>query len=135
VVLEKRGIIDSGLDAENKTKLVIHLDGHRSHVMLDAGSFYPGAEVVAQFILIMTGELPSKECGDLVGFHGVYGRSGDGFIDDPQISLSFEHHIRGILDLQEAPVIGNVQLFDYRAIEPGIFIKTVMKLGNIQAVR
>jgi len=103
--------------------------------MLDAGSFDTGAEVVAQFILVMTGELPSEECGDLIRFHGVDGRSGNGFIDSSKISLSFEHNIRGIFNLHEAPVIGNVQLFDHRAIEPGIFIKAMMKFGSIQVVR
>lgn len=105
------------------------------HVMLDADSFDTGAEVVAQFILVMTGELPSEECGDLIGFHGVDGRSGDGFIDSSQISLSFEHNIRGILGLHEAPAIDNVHPFDHRAIKPGIFIKAMMKSGNIQVVR
>lgn len=74
MVLEKGRVVDGCLDAKNKAELVIHLDGHRSHVMLDAGSFDTSTEVVAQFILVMAGEFTSEECGYLVWFYGMDGR-------------------------------------------------------------
>jgi len=49
-------------------------------VKLAAGSLYTSAEVVVQFSLTMAGELPSKEYGNLISFHAVYGRFGDGII-------------------------------------------------------
>jgi len=108
---------------------------NRSHVVLDPGTLDASVEVVAEFVGVVAGELTPEEGGDVVGLDRVDGRADQRLIQGAEVGLAMEDDVGGVLDLHEAPVIGSVQLFDYRAIEPGIFIKTMMKFGNIQAVR
>ena len=102
--------------------------------MFDTCPLDAGAEVIAQFILIMSSEFTSRKCGHFVRFYRMDGRSCNSFIDRFHICLMFENDVRGIFNLHEAPVIGDARLFDHRATEPCIFIKTAMKSGHIQVI-
>ena len=81
VVLEEGDVIYGGLDSKNQAKLIIHLDGNRTHGVLDPGSLDACIEVVAHLTLVSLMELSAKESGDVVRFDGVNGSAGEMPVD------------------------------------------------------
>ena len=60
VVPEKGRIIDRGFDSQNKTVLVVHLDGHLIHVMFDACSLNTRIQIIAALTFILIGSNRSR---------------------------------------------------------------------------
>ena len=73
--------------------------------MLDAGALDPSGEVVTHLVFIMTVELSSEECSDLIRLYGMNGRSSEDAVDIFQVLLFFKHDVGGILHLGQGPVI------------------------------
>lgn len=105
VVFEKTDVIDRCLNAQNDPQFVIHLNRNPAHMMFNSSPFDSGVEIIADLSLIGPVKLPSQEGCDLLGFDSVDRRTGDRFIEGTQITLAFENHIRGKLDLHQAPMI------------------------------
>lgn len=71
IVLELGDIVNRGLNTQDQTKLIIHLDRECTHLVLYSGSQYAGIEIVPHFALIIPVELLSQEGGDILGFNRV----------------------------------------------------------------
>jgi hypothetical protein len=56
-VVEKVDVTDCGLDPDDETELVVHLDGRGAHMMFDAGSFDARVKVISHFVLVVAVEL------------------------------------------------------------------------------
>ena len=52
-MLEEGHIVDGGLDTQNDAELVVHLDGNRSHLMLDAAAQQADIEAIAHIALVV----------------------------------------------------------------------------------
>jgi len=115
VVLEKTDIINRYLDAQDDGQFVIHLDRDRSHGVLDSSPFDSGVKVIPDLPLVSASELPSQKGSDLLGLHGVDGRTRDGFVERTQITLIFEDHIKGKLDLHQRPMVSRGEMPDHWA--------------------
>ena len=53
VVLEKRDVVGRGFDPEYQTELVVHLDRHGAHLVLQARAQPAFGQAIAQFILVI----------------------------------------------------------------------------------
>jgi hypothetical protein len=105
VVFEKADIIDGRLNTQNDPHLVIHLNRHWPHMMLDSSPFDSSVKIIADLSLIGPVELPSQEGRHLLGFDGVDRGTGHRFIEGTEIALVFENHVRRKLDLHQCPMI------------------------------
>src|SRR5262249_43667635 len=105
VVLEKTHIIGRRFDAKYEAELVVHLDRHRSHVVLDPRSLDARAKVIAEFILIMPCEFATEKRRDMVCFDGMNGCPSQSIIQPLEVFGTSKHDVRGVFDLHEAPVI------------------------------
>lgn len=105
VVFEKTDVIDGGLNAQKDAQFVIHLNRDRAHMMFNSSSLDSSMEIIAELPLIGPVELSSQKGSDELGFDTVDRRPGNGLIERAQIRLKFENHIRGKLDLHQAPMI------------------------------
>lgn len=74
-------------------------------MMFNSSSFDSGMEIIADLSLIGSVELSSQKGCDLFGFDGVDRRTDDGLIKGAEITLEFESHIHGKLDLHQGPMI------------------------------
>jgi len=135
VVCKEGHIIGHRFHPKDDTELVIHLDGHLTHSMFDTGSFHPGVEGIAHFILVAAVEFPAKEGGNILGFDRVNRGAHNFVIDRFKITLSLEDDIRGIFDLHQAPVIVVAKVPDDRAVLPDDFIELTMQSFYIDIVR
>ena len=73
VVRKEGDVVDRRLDAQDQGLLVVELDGDGSHVMLDAGAFDAGVEVIAQLVLEVAGELVPQEGSHIGRLDGMDG--------------------------------------------------------------
>ena len=115
-MFELRDVVGRGLDPEDESELVVHLDGSSAHMVLDPCSLNAGVEVVAQVALVVGVQLPAQEGGDILRFDGVNGGADDLIVQDPQVGLSLENNVGGIFHLHGAPVIGEAVLLKDRAV-------------------
>ncbi len=116
VNFELGDIIDRGLNPQHQTKLIIHLDGNRTHMVTDSGSLDTGIKVVADFALVTGMQFSSQKSGDILGFNRVNGTANKRFIEQLKIGLFFKDNIGGIFDLSDRPMVGQSIVFDYRTI-------------------
>ena len=75
VVLEEGDVIDGGLDSKNQTELIVHLDGNRTHAVLDPGSLDSCVEVVAHLAFILVVKLSSEKGCDVLRLDAMNGGS------------------------------------------------------------
>jgi len=134
VVFEKGDVIDGGLNAEDERELVVHLDGDRSHGVLDASAFNANVEAIPHFVLIVAVEFASEEGGDVVGFDRMDRRSCQVIVNGRQIRLSFENNVGGVLGLIDAPMIGEPKMLVDGTETPGKFVEFPMKAASLPAV-
>ena len=134
MVLEEGHVVGRGFDAKDQAEFVVHLDRGRSHVMADAGAFDTGAEVVAQFVLVVARELASEECRNVLGLDGVDGRARERLVEGSQVTLPLEEDVGGILDLHDAPVVLDAKSLDDRAVAVRKAVESAMQLGDGQIV-
>jgi len=106
VVTKERDVVDGRLDAQDQGLLIIELEGHRSHVVLQTGPFDPRMDVIAQLILVVPGELAAQKGSDVIRLDRVDGRTDQGLVERPQVLLTVEDEVGGVLDLHQAPVVG-----------------------------
>jgi hypothetical protein len=102
VVLEEGDIHHRGLDPQDQPELVVHLDRHRPHGVLDARSLNARIEPVTHLILVVAVQFPAQESGDVVRFHRVDGGPRQPLIDGLQVALALKHDVGGELDLIQA---------------------------------
>ena len=127
VVAKEGDVVDRRLDAQDQALLVVELDGHWPHVVLETGALDPSVEVVAEFIPVVAGELAPEEGGDVVRLDRVDGSADQGVIQGMQIGLAMEDDIGGVLHLHDAPVVGGAELAGYRAVAGGEAIQGMME--------
>jgi len=135
VVLEEGDIIYGGLDSEDETKFVVHLDGNRTHGVFDPGSLNPGVEVISHLTLITLMKLSAEEGGDILRLDGVNGCSGEMGVYQLEILLALEDDIGCILSLHDAPVVSEIELFDDGAEALGKQIKPCMEDLDFERIR
>src|SRR5208283_5110633 len=97
VVLEEGDVVGSGLDAQDTTEFVIHLDRATAEAMLDAGPFNPGGELRTDLLGQLRGDLAAEKGGDLLRLHAQHRLSGELLVERPQRGGGAEHQIGGIL--------------------------------------
>ena len=134
VVFEKTDVIDGRLNAQNDPQFVIHLNRNRAHMMFNSSPFDSGMEIIADLSLIGPVELPSQEGRDLLGFDGVDRRTGNRFIEGTEITLVFENHIGGKLDLHQGPMITRREMPDHRAERFRYLIQSPMEEFHLEAI-
>ena len=59
VLLKKRNLVDSGLNAQHDVELVVHLDGNGAHLVSDAASQPAYIEAIAHFSLVVAMQFAS----------------------------------------------------------------------------
>ncbi len=134
VVFEKGDVIDGCLDAEDQRKLVIHFNGNRSHGVFDAGALNADVEAVPHFVLIVTVEFVAEEGGDVFRFYGVDCCACQGVINGGQIGLLFEDDVGGVLNLINAPMIGESKMLVDGTEPAGKFIQLPMETASLPAI-
>src|SRR5436309_1894657 len=132
VVLEKGNVIGRRLDPQNQAELVVHLDGYRTHVMLDAGSLDPRVEVVAHLVLVIPSQLSAKKGRDVLRLHRVNRGSCQGLVNLLQIALPGKNDICRVLRLHEAPMILHVEMLNDGAEVLSKLVQGPMQSLNIQ---
>ena len=106
VVPEKGNVVCRRLYAKDEALLIVHLDGHGAHMMLDARPLDAGMEVIAELILVAAVQLAPKESRDIVALHGMYGCPGDVFVYGAQIALPPKYDVISPFALHDAPMVG-----------------------------
>jgi len=134
VVFEKTDIVDGGLDAQDDSQFVIHLNRHRAHMMFNSRPFNPGMEIIADLSLIGPLELASQEGSDPLRFDTVDRRTGHGFIEWTQIPLAFENHIRSELDLHQGPMISRREMPKDGTVRSCCLIQSPVKKFYLKAI-
>ena len=84
-MLELRDVVGRGLDAEDASELVVHLDGGSAHVVLDPCSLNAGVEIVAHVVLVVAVKLSAQEGGDILRFYGVNSGSDDLIVQEAKV--------------------------------------------------
>ena len=105
VVRKKGDIVDRGLDAQDETELVVHLQAHRPQGVFDPCPLNTEVEAVPQFVLIIPVQLLAQERGHMLGFDGMDGGARQVLIEGLQVRLAAEDDIGRLLGLIQAPVV------------------------------
>ena len=134
VVFEKTDVIDGGLNAQKDAQFVIHLNRDRAHMVFNSSSLDSGMEIITELPLIGPVELSSQKGSDELGFDTVDRRPGNGLIERAQISLKFENHIGGKLDLHQAPMIPRREMPKDGAEHFRSFIQLPVKEFHLQGI-
>ena len=134
VVFKKGNIVNRGLDTQHQAVLVVHLDGHRSHVMFDTRSHDACAEVVAYFVLIIAIEFTTQKSGDVIRFNRMNRGAYQFLVNQLQVTLLTENDIGSVFHLHETPVIAVFKMTDNRTVAFGHLIQRPMKLLDIDMV-
>jgi len=134
VVFEKGHVIGGAFHTSNKPELVIELYSHWPHVVLNTCALDTGVKVVANFPLVVGGQLTSKESNNVFWLDSMDGSMGDGGIERLEISLSLEDNVGGIFHLHQTPMISRGKISSYRAILSGNFVEVLMEPTNIQCI-
>jgi hypothetical protein len=116
VVFEKRDIVGCRLDTKDNAVFVIHLESGLAHMVLDACSLDAGVKIIAEFIFKPIGEFTAQKHGDLFRLDSMNRGADKIFIKRFEISLTFEHHVGGVFNLHETPVISSGKVADSRTI-------------------
>jgi hypothetical protein len=134
VVLKKGQVVDGGFNPQHQAVLVVHFDGHRSHVMLNPCTLNAGGEVIAHFILIISMQASSQKGGDVVGLDGMDRRPDQFVVQGGQIALASKHQVGGVFGLQDTPMVTLLELSDDRAELAGIAVEDFMDAFDLQVV-
>ena len=134
VVFEKTYIVDGRLNTQNDPQLVIQLNRHWPHVMLDPGPFDSSMEIIADLSLIGPVELPSQEGRYLLGFDGVDRGTGHRFIEGPQIALILKNHIGGKFGLHQGPMITRGEMPGHGTIPLCHLIQLPMQRFDLETI-
>jgi hypothetical protein len=133
-VFEKAHIVDGRLNTQDDPQLVIHLNRHGPHVMLNPSPFDSSMEIIADLSLIGPVEFPSQEGRYLLGFDRVDRGTGHRFIERPQIALMLENHIGGELRLHQGPMITRGKMPDHGTIPLRHLIQSPMQRFDLEAI-
>ena len=134
MVSEERHVVGGGLDAQDQSQLVIHLDGNPTHVVLDSGPFDAGVEVVADLPLVVAVEPAPQERRDMLGLDCVDGGSDERLVQGSQVVLALEDDVGGVFHLHETPVVARAEALNYGAEHPGEADQPVMKAVDSEGI-
>jgi len=134
ILLEKRDRVDGGFKAQDETELVVHLDAHRPHLMFDARAEPALVKAIAQLSLVVAIELASEKGGNICGFDRMSKRFQEMRVKGLQRLSLLEDQVGGILGLHDAPVIGEFQVGDDRAILLGQCVQMLVQHFHIERV-
>src|SRR5215831_18089009 len=128
VVLESGDVVGGGLDAQDEGEFVVNLDRGFGEAMLDAGALDPGGKSAADLLGELGSDLVAEEGGQVFGFDAQDGLPGKLFIEGFEDGLRAEYQVSGVLDLNEAPVVGRSEDVEHRTALLGIAIEDAMQL-------
>src|SRR5215472_16777024 len=134
VVLESGDVVGGGLDAQDESEFVVDLDRGFAETMLDAGALDPGCKLTSDLLGELGSDLVAEEGGDVFGFDGQDGLSGKLLIEGLEDGWRAEHQIRGVLDLNETPMVGLSEDVEDRTALLGITIEDAMEVIGREAV-
>lgn len=134
VVSEKTDIIEGGLNAQNDSQFVIHLNRNRAHMMFNASPFNSGVEIIADLSLVGPVKLSSQEGRHLLGFDSMDCRTDDCFVEGMEIALVFENHIGRELYLHQRPMVTRWKMPDHRAERFRHLIQPPMEGFDLEAI-
>jgi hypothetical protein len=135
VVFEEGNIIRYGFDTKHQAVLVVHFNGHLTHVMPEAGPFHPGMEIVPHVVLVMAVELASQKRSNVLGFNRVNGGTNKFVIDRLEVLLLAKHQVGSIFYLQEAPVVTGGKMADHRTVLSYELIELAMEAFGRDRIR
>jgi len=96
-------------------------------VVLQTRPLDTGVEVVAQFILVVAGEFAAEKGGDVSGLDRVNRRADQGLVEGPQVLLTVEDEVGGVLHLHQAPMIGYAKVRPHGTVAGGEGIQGVVQ--------
>ena len=134
VVLEKGHVIGGAFHTPDQAELVVELDGHGPHMMLDARALNAGVEVVADLPLVGGSQFASQESDDVLRLDGLNGGVSDSSVERLEVSLAPEDHVGGVLHLHQAPVIPRKEVPTHRAVLPRDLVQVPMESLYIQGI-
>ena len=105
IVPELGDIVGGCFNPQDDPELVVHLNGDRTHMVLDSRAKNACVEVVAHFALVVSMEFLPQEGGDVLRFDGVDGCAHQRFIERPKISLPLKTISACVFCLHDAPSI------------------------------
>jgi len=135
VVFEEGNIIRYGFDTKHQAVLVVHFNGHLTHVMPEAGPFRPGMEISAHLVLVTAVQLASQKRSNVLGFNRVNGGTNKFVIDRLEVPLVAKHHVRSIFYLQEAPVVTGSKMANHRTVFAYDLIELAMEAFGRHRIR
>src|SRR5512141_3203391 len=116
VMLEKRNLVDCGLNAQDKTELIVHFDREWSHLMLDARAQPTLIEAITHLALVVAIEFATQKSGNICGFDRLSKGFQEMWVEGLQSLAVFEDQVGSVLGLHDAPVITQVQVCNYWTI-------------------
>src|SRR3989304_5415683 len=94
IMLEEGNIIDGCLNAQDETELIVHFDGERSHLMLDARAEPTLIEAIPHLALVVAIEFTSKKSGNICGFDRMSKGFQEKWVEGLQRVSTLEDQIR-----------------------------------------
>lgn len=131
VVFKERDIVGGRLDTKDKAVFVIHLYSGPAHMVLDACTLDAGVKIIAEFIFKTISEFTAQKHGNLFRLDGMHCGAYKLLIKRFQITLTFKHHVCGIFNLHETPVISAGEAADSRTIGTHYFIQCPVQRGRV----
>ncbi len=133
-VLEESDVVGGRLDTQDDPQLVVHLDRHPAHVVLDAGVevLDAGVEIIADLGLHVPVQLLAQEGRHVARLDGVDGRAREDLVERPEVGLALKDDIGGVRDLHQAPVIPGAEVRDGGAVGPSPPIQLPMQGADDQ---
>jgi hypothetical protein len=134
VVLEEGNVVDRSLDAQNETELIVHFDGERSHLMLDARAEPAFVEAITHLALVVAIQLAAEESGNICGFDHMSKGFQKMRVEGLQRLSVLEDQVGGVFRLHDAPMIVEAQICDYRATLPSQLIQAQVQDFDIELI-
>ena len=131
-VFEESDVVGGRLDAQDEPQLVVHLDRHPTHMVLDAGALDAGVKVVADLGLHVSSELMAQERRHVVRLDSVDRRARQDLVQRSEVSLALEDDVGGVFDLHQAPVVARFELLDDGAVDARPAVQLPVQCANNQ---
>ena len=133
-MLKKGDVVDGSFQTQDLAELVVHLQGDRTHEVLNPRAFDPRLKAAAHFPVVKGREFTTQEGGDVFGFDGVDGGTRQRFVERLKILPVTENEVGGILDLIETPVVSQAEAHDDRTVAAREGVEFSMQLFHAPAI-
>jgi len=129
VVFKKAHIVEGRFDPQYASELVVHLDGGRPHVVLDACAQDMGGEIGAELALKPGIEFTPEEGRNVIGLDGVDAGADQDTVEVGEGARLLENDVGSVFHLHEAPVVADPERFEHGAVLAGKAVEGAMESG------